>query len=365
MTNNRSANAHRDILAQWVITLGGLSAIGGMLVLFLFLAWAALSSFGGAGSVSGWGTEFPILLFGSLKGAFYGLSLSFPLAILAAVYVSHMMKPRWRNLIKGIFELMATVPTVIVGFLGALWLAPALLANPLAVVMALVTIPLLAGAGLFILFRKKSGLDGLELFWVLPLLVAGVYLAHVLGLWIQDTWFGGAVHLWLAETMGIQFQTLNGVVVAFALGFAVIPVVFTICEDALSSVPKSMSQAVLAMGGTHWQAIRDVVLPLARPGLLAAALIGFGRAVGETMIILMVTGNTPTLSPSPLTGMRSLAADIALAFQQPSPDGSSQGIFLSAFLLLIMSLLIHSLAETVRLGFGAKYRILHHRVSTP
>ncbi len=104
---------------------------------------------------------------------------------------------------------------------------------------------------------------------------------------------------------------LNALVAGIALGFAIIPVVFTIAEDSLTSVPRSYTQAALALGASRWKAAWQIVLPAALPGVLAAVILGFGRAIGETMIVLMASGNASILSWSPLDSARTITATIA------------------------------------------------------
>lgn len=104
---------------------------------------------------------------------------------------------------------------------------------------------------------------------------------------------------------------LNALVAGIALGFAIIPVVFTIAEDSLTSVPRSYTQAALALGASRWKAAWQIVLPAALPGVLAAVILGFGRAIGETMIVLMASGNASILSWSALDSARTITATIA------------------------------------------------------
>jgi phosphate transport system permease protein len=104
---------------------------------------------------------------------------------------------------------------------------------------------------------------------------------------------------------------LNALVAGIALGFAIIPVVFTIAEDSLTSVPRAYSQAALALGASRWQTAWQIVLPAALPGVLAAVILGFGRAIGETMIVLMASGNASILSWSPMDSARTITATIA------------------------------------------------------
>ena len=299
------------------------------------------------------------LLFGSLKGTFYGMMFSLPLALFGAIYVSHLMSPRWRSIVKPTVELMAAIPSVVTGFLAALWLAPKLESNLLAVVFALVLVPSLVGGCLYWLFVKRRKITGKEFLWSLPMILVGVYLSYQLGLVVQNTAFGGNLNLWLFQAWGLDVDQRNCVVIGFALGFAVIPIIFTISEDALYNVPKHLSAAALALGSSRWQTVRRVVLPMATPGIFAACMIGFGRAVGETMIVLMATGNTPIMSPSILNGMRTLSANIAVEIPEAPVDSTLYRIlFLSALLLFAMTFVVNTAAEVVRVRLKRKYKNL-------
>ena len=298
------------------------------------------------------------LLFGSMKGTFYGMLFSLPLALLCAMYVSHLMDPRWRIIIKPVVELMAAVPTVVIGFLAALWLAPKLEANLLAVVFAMLVIPLFVFIAMWFLIKRKPKV-GAEFLLVLPLVIVGYFVAYKIGLMVQATAFGGNLNLWLFQNLGMDVDQRNCVVISFALGFAVIPIIFTISEDALYNVPKHLTAAALALGSSRWQTLRRVVLPMASPGIFAATMIGFGRAVGETMIVLMATGNTPIMSPSILNGMRTLSANIAVEIPE-APVGSTlfRLLFLSAVLLFCLTFIVNTLAEIVRQRLQQKYKNL-------
>jgi len=113
----------------------------------------------------------------------------------------------------------------------------------------------------------------------------------------------------LQNLFGYQTR-LNAFVAGIALGFAVIPIVFSISEDALTSVPASYTQAALALGSSRWQAAWQVVLPAALPGVFAATVLGFGRAIGETMIVLMVC-SASVMSWSIFESARSITTTIA------------------------------------------------------
>ncbi|MGB1558652.1 MAG: ABC transporter permease subunit, partial [Oceanococcaceae bacterium] len=145
-------------------------------------------------------------------------------------------------------------------------------------------------------------------------------------------------------------------VVGLAMGFAVIPTIFSIAEDAVFGVPKSLSQGSLALGATPWQTLTRVVLPTASPGIFSALMIGLGRAVGETMIVLMATGNTPIMDFNIFEGFRTLSANIAVEMPE-SEVGSTHFriLFLAGLVLFLFTFVFNTLAEVVRQRLRSKY----------
>jgi phosphate transport system permease protein len=171
--------------------------------------------------------------------------------------------------------------------------------------------------------------------------------------------FNGDFRVWLRDTAGLRFDQRNCIVVGFAMGFAVIPIIFTISEDALASVPQSLASASLALGATRWQTALRVVLPTASPGIFSAIMIGFGRAIGETMIVLMATGNTPILEWNVFTGMRTLSANIAVEIPEAPYAGTLYRVlFLSARLLFTATFVVNTAAEIVRGRLRRRYQQL-------
>jgi phosphate transport system permease protein len=200
---------------------------------------------------------------------------------------------------------------------------------------------------------------GTEIAVILPLLLIGSYLAFQLGPWVEAGLFGSDVKAWLAKAPGLVYDQRNSIVVGIAMGFAVIPIIFTISEDAFSSVPQHLTAASLALGASRWQTATRVVLPTASPGIFSAIMVGFGRAVGETMIVLMATGNTPVLDWSPFNGMRTLSANIAVEVPE-APHGGTlyRVLFLSACVLFLMTFFVNTVAELVRQRLRDKYKAI-------
>jgi phosphate transport system permease protein len=313
------------------------------------LVW---QSTGGSGDFEPKLSLVPLIL-GTFKGALYALLFSAPCALGAALYVSQFAPQRVRAVTKPLVELMAALPSVVVGFLAALFLAPLLerhLVGVLALVVALPLAVAAAGAGwgaLPLRHRRRLGRGG-ELAVIGAVLVVTVAVVLALDDPLHRALFGGDFRHWLLESAGVAFDQRNAVVVGFALGFAVIPIIFTLAEDAFSNVPPSLVSASLALGATRWQAARTVVLPASSPGLFAAVMTGLGRAVGETMIVLMATGNTPILSLSPFDGMRTMSACIAVELPEAPYGGTLYRVLiLTALLLFAMTFVLNTVAVMV------------------
>ncbi len=387
------------------------------------------------------------LIFGTVKATFYSMFFALPLALLAAVYTSEFLHPRAKAVVKPVIELMASLPSVVLGFLAALVFAPLVESVLPAVLAALVTVPLAFVAGacawnllpaswsmylsrrrfLFMLGLLPVGilaaaamgpaaerwlfpapgaagpagdimawLDGRTgtgfmgwMFLFTPLSAAAVFLMTVLWVnpWMRKTvWIrnragmaglelvkcvlGGGVVLGLAygcafilTDLGFDprgsfigtYEQRNALVVGFVMGFAVIPLIYTLAEDALSSVPGHLRSASLACGATPWQTAARIVVPTAMSGLFSAVMIGVGRAAGETMIVLMAAGNTPVLSWNIFNGFRTLSANIAVEMPEAVRDSAHYRIlFLAALALFGMTFLLNTAAELVRLRFRKK-----------
>jgi phosphate transport system permease protein len=304
------------------------------------------------------------LVYGTLKGTFYALLIAVPLALLAALYVSEFMHPGLKTYVKPVVEVMAALPSVVLGFLAGLWLAPMIervvpglflvpLVLPLVIVAALLAWRALPG-------RLRGGVrTGSEVWLLLPVVAGGVWLALLLGQLLEAVLLGGNYRGWLLGALGLTYDQRNSLVVGVAMGFAVIPIIFTIAEDSLANVPGHLRAGSLALGATRWQTALRIVLPTASPGIFSAVMIGFGRAVGETMIVLMATGNTPLMDWSIFNGFRALSANIAVELPEAPEQGTLYRVlFLAALLLFSLTFVLNTAAELVRLRLRRRYRYL-------
>ncbi len=301
------------------------------------------------------------LTLGTLKAAFYAMLVATPLALLAAIYAAYFMAPRMRRVAKPSIEIMEALPTVILGFLAGLWLAPLVENNLAGTLLTFVFIPVsVMLAALFWRFLPENLTvrvrPGWEAALLVPVVMLGVWLAFQVGHPIEAYFFGGDMPHWLSTEMGITYEQRNSLVVGIAMGFAVTPTIFSIAEDAIFSVPKHLSTGSLALGATPWQTLKNVVLLTASPGIFSAVMIGMGRAVGETMIVLMATGNTAVMDLSIFTGFRTLAANVGVEMPEAAVGTTHfRLLFVSALVLFVFTFVVNTVAELVRQRLREKY----------
>ncbi len=304
------------------------------------------------------------LIYGTLKGTFYALLFAVPLALFGALYASQFMHPTLKGLVKPVVEIMAALPSVVLGFLAGLWLAPhvekvvpGIFLMPLVIaslVLAALAVWRLAPPAL-----RKRVRAGTEVFLLIPVVLIGGWLAFRLGALVELTLLGGDYRGWLLSALGLTYDQRNSLVVGLAMGFAVVPIIFTIADDALSNVPAHLTAGSLALGANRWQTAVRVVLPTASPGIFSAVMIGFGRAVGETMIVLMATGNTPVMDWSIFNGFRALSANVAVELPEAPYSGTLYRVlFVAALLLFVMTFVVNTAAEIVRLRLRRRYQAL-------
>jgi phosphate transport system permease protein len=377
------------------------------------------------------------LIFGTIKAAFYSLLFAIPIAILGAIYTSEFVNLKVRAIVKPTMEMMASLPSVVLGFVAALVMAPVVETWIAAVLLVFIVVPvsLMVAAYLWqmIPLRIALRIQGSPKFFATVLVVvSAIYGAVKLGDWFEGVFFMGDFRAWVNGDVGgpepmlfllalplsfivisvfvsrfygrafalvmkrmSQFRAAllemgrwvgsallavlcslaiakilallgldvrgtfvdtyvqrNTLIVGFAMGFAVIPIIYTIAEDALNAVPEHLRAASLGCGATPWQTAIYVVLPTAVSGVFSAIMIGMGRAVGETMIVVMATGNTPIIDMNIFNGLRALSATIAVELPEAVKDGTLYRIlFLSGLVLFAMTFVINTVAEVIRLRF--------------
>jgi phosphate transport system permease protein len=268
------------------IFLSGITAIVMVVLIFVFLLKESLSFFSQVNLFSAlagcdW---YPIsdpprfgflpLIMGSLFVTMGAIIIAVPFGIAAAVYISEIAPSRVKDILKTGIELLAAIPSIVLGFIGIVALAP------------------------FIkqLFNLPSGLTAL----------AG----------------------------------------SIMLAFMAMPTIVSIIEDAITSVPRSYKEGALALGATHWQTIRRVILPAAFSGIIAAVMLGIGRVIGETMAVLMITGNAAVMPHSLLQPVRTLTATIAAEMGEVI-QGSVHyyALFGIGFVLFIITFMVNLTAD--------------------
>ncbi|MEL4279509.1 MULTISPECIES: ABC transporter permease subunit [Shewanella] len=304
------------------------------------------------------------LAYGTMKAAFYAMLFAVPLAIAGAIYTAYFMSPKVRGIVKPTIEIMEALPTVILGFLAGLWLAPLIEEHLPGILVLLVLLP----TAILVSAYSWSKLPGTwkqrlpevyQELMLIPVICFVGWFSFAISPMIEVALFDGNTRQYITNELGITFDQRNALVVGIAMGFAVIPTIFSIAEDAIFSVPRHLSNGSLALGATPWQTLTRVVLLTASPGIFSAVMMGLGRAVGETMIVLMATGNTAIMEWSVFEGMRTLAANIAVEMPE-SAIGSShyRVLFLAAFVLFVFTFFFNTIAEVVRQRLRDRYSSL-------
>lgn len=312
------------------------------------------------------------LIFGTLKGTLYALLFALPIALFGAIYTSEFLHPRHKVFVKPVMEIMASLPSVVLGFLAALWLAPILQDRVPSILCILVLLPSACFLIGWFWGRQPQSIrkfvpPGREFVYFTPvlllLLVAGWHLGPVLEslvFTVKDPATGeriGDFARWWPTVTGTAYEQRNSMVVGFVMGFAVIPIIFTIAEDSLSNVPGALRSGSLALGASRWQTAWRVVLPTASAGIFSALMIGLGRAVGETMIVVMATGNTPIIEWNIFSGMRTLSANIAVELPEAPHHGTLyRTLFLGAVVLFLMTFVVNTIAEVLRQHLRERYK---------
>jgi phosphate transport system permease protein len=377
------------------------------------------------------------LIFGTIKATVYAMLFALPIALMGAIYTSEFVHAGVRSTVKPVMEMMESLPTVVLGFVAALVLAPFVEEWIAAVLLAFIALPLglMIGAHLWQMLPTQTALryEGMPKFVLMALVILLTgWVAYQLGPTFEDILFAGDFKAWtngdfgtgtpfmtlllwplwgivvgfafsrfwghgwrdlirslerpaagrmsFVKWIGILFASLaaswvfaslltlvgfdprggivdtyaqrNALVVGFVMGFAVIPNVYTLAEDALNSVPQHLRAGSLACGATPWQTAIWVILPTAASGVFSAVMIGMGRAVGETMIVVMAAGNTPIMEWNIFSGLRTLSANIAIELPEAVKDGTNYRVlFLAALTLFIMTFVINTFAELIRQRF--------------
>ena len=294
------------------------------------------------------------LLVGTFKTAVLALIFAVPIATGAATFVGYFMAPRYRNRIKPVIEMIAAFPTVVIGAIFAVAVVPFFLGTLAQLLGALLVTPCAIALIAYVLHLNGGALShtdkhsSLAIVLVLPGILV-IALGAWIGLQVESHFFSGDLMAFLGVNIGLDYQSHNSLLVAIAMGFAIIPSVFTVAEDAINGVPRSLGSGSLALGASHWQTFSKVVLPVALPGIIAAVLLGFGRAIGETMILLMLSGNAAEAGFNPFTAVRSIAATLAIELPDAAVASAHfQVLVLAALMLFAVTFVFNTVAQVLK-----------------
>lgn len=276
----------REFVIERTIFLSGVASIFIVVLIFAFLLKEGLSIFATASPVSflfgkNWypisdPAQFGILplIFGSVLVTLGAAVLSVPIGIASALYIAEIAPPRTKEILKAGIELLAAIPSVIIGFIGMVTLGP--------------------------LIKQMFGLP-------------------------------------------TGLTALTG---SITLAFMAMPTIVSIAEDAITAVPRQYREAAIAMGATKWQTTWRVVAYAARPGMVAAVMLGIGRVIGETMAVMMVTGNAALIPYTMLEPVRTLTATIAAEMGETVQGGEHYAaLFAIGIVLFVITFLINGVAD--------------------
>jgi phosphate transport system permease protein len=354
-----------DRLATGLIAAGGIGVIVAVMAIGAFLVVEVTPAlFDGRLEMERVRLALTPMAWGTLKAALWAMIFAVPLALGAAIHSALFMTQRLRSRMKPTLEMMEAMPGVVVGFVAGLVMAPWVERHLAGVLTLMLMLPLgvLLAATLWRRlpsgWRRRLSLARAGL-WLVPWLLLLTLATFALAPWLEGLLFGGDLRVWLDRELGLDYTTRNAMIVGVAMGFAVMPSIYALAEDALSGVPSRLGEGAHALGASRWQTLRRVVLPAASPGIFAAVMIGTGRAVGETMIVLMASGNAALMRLSPFEGMRSMAAGIAVELPEAVPGSEAYVLLLlAALLLFLFTFLVNTLAEVVRSRLRRRYRWL-------
>lgn len=293
------------------------------------------------------------LIIGSLKASILALFVAIPLALGAAIYTAYFASSRIRNWVKPSIEMVEAIPSVIIGFVAAVWLAPFAERSLLALFVLLVCTPfiIIALALVHGFFKQTHLYHAVRKYYLV--IVSLAVLAIVIMIFQTSMWLQVAVmantHSWLGQLLSEITITKTTIIVALALGIAVAPTIYSLVDDALFEVPEGVKQASFALGATELQTLTKVVLVVALPSIVSAIMLGLGRAFGETMIVLMVTGNTPVADWDLLSGLRALTSNLTIELQESSVGTAHYHIlFLTAAILFAFTFAINTIAALLK-----------------
>ncbi|MDK2856437.1 MAG: phosphate transport system permease protein [Bacillota bacterium] len=227
---------------------------------------------------------FPMIV-GSIAVTAVALAVGVPLGLATAIFLAEIAPPRAERLVRPAVELLAGIPSVVYGLFGMTMLVPIIRA-------------------------------------------------------LAQTWLGAS--------LDPQFRAGYSVLAAgLVLGIMILPTIINIAEDVLRAQPLEYKEGSLALGATHWQTIACVLLPAARPGIVAAIVLAMGRAIGETMAVIMVAGNTPVLPQSLFSPVRTLTSNIALEMPYAGPGAHSQALYATGVVLFGLTMVVNLAALLV------------------
>jgi len=276
----------KEFVIEKLIFLSGIASVVFVVLIFVFLLREGVSVFKsiGVGEFLGGKHWYPVstppslgilpFILGSLAVTIGAIVIAVPLGIATAFYIAEIAPPRLRDVLKSLIEILAAIPSVVLGFIGWMTLVP--------------------------------------------------FVKSVFGIPTGLTAFSGSI----------------------MLAFMALPTIISISEDAIKFVPREYKEGAIALGATHWQTLHRVIIHGALPGIIAASMLGVGRVFGETMAVMMITGNATAIPTGLLQPVRTLTATIAAEMGEAVRGNSHYfALFAIGIVLFVISFFINFTAD--------------------
>ncbi len=286
-----SGDGIKERLIAFFFTANGILTIAILIGIFLFLAIIGLQAFGEISIIEFLGMDWNPdaygepswgilpLLAGTIYIAVLSLTIAIPLGVGSAIYIAELASPTFREILKPAIEMIAAIPSVVLGLIGLIILAP-----------------------------------------------------------------------WVADIFNLS-NGLNVLTASILVAIMALPTIISISEDVIGAVPDGYREASLALGATRWQTIRSAIIPAASSGIVAASMLGLGRVVGETMVVLMVAGNSRLFPVSIFDPVRPITSTIAIEIKEVvQGDLHFQALFALGLILFLMTFAINLASDIFLAG---------------
>lgn len=290
------------------------------------------------------------LLSGTMMIVIFSCLFALPLGLGSAVYLSEYANDKWRNILKPILEILAGIPSVVYGFFAFLYITPILKNNITWLAKIFLILALIITLLLSILFTKRA--------LIKQKLINNIFLGSTSLLF-------STLFLYLLinftklynKTNFLEVETYNVLSASIAVGIMITPLVASLSEDALKSVPNSLREGALGLGMTKYETVSGIIIPAAISGIVSSFILAISRAIGETMVVSMAAGSKPVLNINPLGQIQTMTGYMVGKSFGEVPVGSLeyQTVFVVGLILFFMTLSLNIIAKKIVIALREVY----------